>query len=72
MDNIYCTDVDMNLIDIDSNERDTLKALTEEIISMPVLSWPEDATTPQDIDQPNMDIINRILNSNWIRLPEEK
>lgn len=65
MDHVYCTEVDMDRINMRAGEAERLKELATEIKGMPILEWSSDISGPGELDKENMDLIRRLDHIFW-------
>ncbi|WP_456432963.1 hypothetical protein [Thermosulfuriphilus sp.] len=49
LENVFCTEVDLDEIQLPEEEHDLLKELAWEIVAQPLLDWPEEARGPEDL-----------------------
>ncbi len=70
VEHIYCTDIDMERVDMSADEAGRLKALLDEINSFPVLEWNQAASAPGDLDVENMKIVKRLDHIFWTEIME--
>ena len=69
MENVYCTEVDLDAYVLNDKEKDGLQSLAEEIAEMPLLSWPEECSGRQDLDSTNLDTLERLDQIFWEIIP---
>ena len=60
MDHIFCTEIDFDKVKLSSEEAKILKKLYEEIISLPEIDFPKDATLPSDLPLDLLSILDRL------------
>lgn len=60
MENIFCTEVDLDRVKLSSSETKILEKLYEEIINMPLIELPKDAHKPEDLPSELLKILNRL------------
>ena len=67
--NVYCTEVDLSAYTMTERDKKTLKAMAEEIASMPMLSWPHDADGVSALAPPDKEIFARLEEIFWKLIP---
>ena len=60
MENVFCTEVDLDKIKISSSEAQILRKLYEEILNMPEIKLPKDAKKPEDLPLELLRILDRL------------
>ncbi len=60
MDHIFCTEIDFDKVKLSSEEAKVLKKLYEEIINLPEIDFPKDATSPSDLPLDLLSILDRL------------
>ncbi len=60
MENIFCTEVDLDKVKISSSEAKILKKLHEEILNMPLIKLPKTATSPSDLSSDLLSVLDRL------------
>ncbi len=69
LENVYCTEVDLDAYDLDEDEKRALQSLAQEIGEMPLLSWPEECLGRQDLDSTNLKTLERLDEIFWKIIP---
>jgi len=69
MDNVYCTEVDLDSYSLEKDEQEALQDLAKEITGMPLLSWPEQCESRQDLDEVNLETLKRLDEIFWEIIP---
>ncbi len=70
LDNVYCTEVDLDGYHLDDEEKSALQSLAREIAGMPLLSWPEECRGRQDLDETNLSTLERLDEIFWEIIPQ--
>ncbi len=65
MDQVYCTEVDLDRYSLSDSERDMLRSLAREIASQPMLSWPEDASGIEELAEEDQKTLRRLDEIFW-------
>ncbi|MCS7279238.1 MAG: hypothetical protein NZ530_04160 [Thermodesulfobacteriaceae bacterium] len=60
MENIFCTEVDLDKVELSSSEAKILKGLHEEILAMPLIELPKSATSPSDLSSELLSVLDRL------------
>jgi len=60
MENVFCTEVDLDKVKISSSEAQILRKLYEEILNMPEIKLPKDAKKPEDLPSELLRILDRL------------
>lgn len=60
MENIFCTEVDLDKVKLSSSEAKILKKLYEEILAMPLIELPKSATSPSDLSSELLSVLDRL------------
>jgi energy-converting hydrogenase A subunit R len=63
--NVHCTQLDINRYRIDGEEIERLKKLREEIVAMPMIQIPDDATSIDDLSLRDREIVQRLNEIFW-------
>ncbi len=58
--NIYCTDVDLDSYELPDREVTMLKELATEITSQPIVQWPEEASSIDDLSDEDRKLVRRL------------
>lgn len=65
MDQVYCTEVDLDQYALSGSERDLLRSLAREIVSLPMLSWPAGASGMEDLAEEDQKTLRRLDEIFW-------
>jgi len=65
LENVYCTTLELDSVKIDHAERETLKNIAQEIVSLPMMSIPEDATVLSDFSAADQRSLLRLDQIFW-------
>jgi len=60
MENVFCTEVDLDRVKLSPSEAQVLKKLYEEIIEMPEIKLPKEASKPEDLPLELIKILDRL------------
>lgn len=60
VENIYCTDVDLDQYHISDEEKRELMGMAAEILDQPLINWPEGARCLDDLPEKYQEIVRRI------------
>lgn len=60
MENIFCTEVDLDKVKLSHSEAKILEKLYEEIMNMPLIELPKDAQKPEDLSSELLNTLNRL------------
>ncbi len=60
MENIFCTEVDLDKVKLSSSEAKVLRELYEEILNMPQIELPKHAQKPEDLSPQLLKILDRL------------
>lgn len=69
MQNVYCTDVDMDTVTIGTDEAKRLKTIENEIVQMPTLNWSHDLKTREDLPADMLNLLNWLDGMFWQEIP---
>lgn len=60
MENIFCTEVDLDRVKLSSSEAKILEKLYQEIIFMPLIELPKNASSPSDLSSELLSVLDRL------------
>jgi len=60
LEQIFCTEVDFDKVSLTRAERETLQKLFEEILKYPLLEFPREAKTPEDLPPQLLKLLDRL------------
>jgi len=71
-ENAYCTRVNIDAYELDTEEAGELKMLRDEILKMPMIEIPEDAISLTDLPEESRHTVNRLDQIFWEEIPRMK
>ncbi|NPA40265.1 MAG: hypothetical protein GXO57_07470 [Thermodesulfobacteria bacterium] len=60
MENVFCTEVDLDGVELSEKEKQKLEELFKEIMELPEFELPSTAKTPEDLDASLLEVLNRL------------
>ena len=69
MDHCYCTQVSLDVYEIDPVDADKLKGMAQEISQMEMIKWPSNAKGIQDLSSNQRRLIHRLDEIFWKQIP---